>query len=42
MDVMGSFVITEPGVYHTDMYVMDVHHAVMDLMKQIVVRFISL
>ena len=40
MDVVGSFVITERGVYHADLYVMEIHHAVMDQMKQIVVRFV--
>ena len=40
MDAVDSFVITELCVYHTHMYVMDIHHAVIDLMKQIVVSFI--
>ena len=40
MDVMGSFVITERRVYHADLYVMELHHVVMDLMKLIVVRFV--
>ena len=40
MDVVDFFVITELGVYHTHLYVMDIHHAVMDLMKQIVVRYL--
>ena len=40
MDVVGFFVMTGEGVYYTHRYVMDVHHAMMDLMKEIVVRFI--
>ena len=42
MDVMDFFVTTGLDVYHTHLYVMDIHHAVMDLMKQIVVRYIKL
>ena len=42
MDVMDFFVITGLGVYHTHLYVVDIHHAVMDLMKQIVVRDLKL
>ena len=38
MVVMGFCVTTGLGVYHTHLYVMDLHNAVMDLMKQIVVR----
>ena len=41
MDVVGSFVITERHVYHTDLYVMELHHVVMDQMKLIVVRFVK-
>ena len=41
MDVVGFFVTTGLGVYHTYKYVMDIYHAVMDLMKQIVVRYIN-
>ena len=40
MDVVGSFVITERCVYHADLYVMELHHVGMDLMKLIVVRFL--
>ena len=42
MDVMDFFVTTELFVCHTQLYVVDIHHAVMDLMKQIVVRDIKL
>ena len=38
MDVMDTYVITELDVCHTVLYVMDMLHAVMDLMKDIVVR----
>ena len=41
MDVVGSFVITERRVYHADLYVMELHHVGMDLMKLIVVRFVK-
>ena len=40
MDVTVFFVMAELGVYHNHLYVMDIHHAVMDLMKKIVVRYI--
>ena len=39
LDVMGFFVVMALGVYHSILYVMDIHHAVMDLMKKTVVRF---
>ena len=42
MGVMDFFVITELDVYNAQLYAMVVHHAVMDLMKQIVVRFINI
>ena len=35
---MDIYVITELHVYHTPMYVMDMHIVLMDLMKDIVVR----
>ena len=38
MDVMEFFVIRTLSVYHTDLYVVDMQHAVMELMKQTVVR----
>ena len=41
MDVVGSFVTTGPGVYQNFLYVMELHHVMMDLMKQIVVRYIN-
>ena len=41
MDVMDIFVITELDVYLIVLCVMDIHHAVMNLMKGIVVREIS-
>ena len=40
MDVVGFCVTTGLDVYHTHLYVMDVHHVKMDLMKQIVVRYV--
>ena len=40
MDVVGSFVITERRVYHADLYVTELHHVGMDLMKLIAVRFV--
>ena len=42
MDVMDFFVITELDVYNEQLYAMVVHHAMMELMKQIVVRFINI
>ena len=40
MDVMDTYVITELDACHTVLYVMDILHAVMDLMKDIVVSII--
>ena len=40
MDVMDTYVITELDVYHTVVYVMGILHAVMDMMKDIVVSTI--
>ena len=38
MDVVEFFVTKTLSVYHTDMYVVDMQHAVIKLMKQTVVR----
>ena len=37
---MDIIVIMELDVFHTLLYVMDIHHVVMDLMKDLVVRYI--
>ena len=39
MDVVDSFVTTVLGVSRTRVFVVGIHHVVMDLMKQTAVRF---
>ena len=39
MDVVDSFVTTGLGVSHTRVFVVGIHHVVMDLMKKTAVRF---